>query len=72
MDSKLILEAARGTLDGTVRAGLATGSTPSCSIKVISAMGCDAFTFPSGREVSKVRTDPFTSVRWGEALTSRF
>jgi hypothetical protein len=23
-------------------------------------MGCDAFTFPSGREVSKVRTDPFT------------
>jgi hypothetical protein len=26
MDSKLILEAARGTLDGSVRAGLATGS----------------------------------------------
>src|ERR1019366_5520896 len=32
MDSNLILAAARGTLDGTVRAGLATGSSASVAV----------------------------------------
>jgi hypothetical protein len=32
MDSKLILEAARGMLDGSVRAGLATGSSASVAV----------------------------------------